>query len=199
VLEEHRAWLRTVFSSGREVDSQGDSLFYAFGRADDAVAGAAAGQRALEGLPIRVRMGVHTGQPSIVGDRYVGLDVHRAARICAAAHGGQVLLSQLTRDLAEATTRDLGEHRLKDLTQPQRLHQLVAERLEKDFPPLRTLEIVSASQSSTERGSFRSSARSSSPYATLRSAEPSRCVNATSSRTAFSTSSSETVSVGVWM
>jgi hypothetical protein len=149
------------------------------------------------------RLLAHLGQPSIVGDGYVGLDVHRAARICAAAHGGQVLLSQLTRDLADATTRDLGAHRLKDLTQPQRLHQLVAERLEKDFPPLRTLEIVSARQSSTERGtragSFRSSARSSSPYATLRSAEPSRCVNATSSRTAFSTSSSETVSVGVWM
>ncbi len=140
VLEEHRTRLRTVFSRGREVDEQGDSLFYAFARADDAVAAAAAGQRALEGLPVRVRMGVHTGQPSVVGDRYVGLDVHRAARIGGAAHGGQVLLSQATRDLAEADTRDLGEHRLKDLTQPQRLHQLVAERLETDFPSLRTLE-----------------------------------------------------------
>src|SRR6266540_4315984 len=140
VLEEHRTRLRTVFSRGRELDEQGDSLFYAFARADDAVAAAAAGQRALEGLPVRVRMGVHTGQPSVVGDRYVGLDVPRAARIGGAAHGGQVLLSQATRDLAEADTRDLGEHRLKDLTQPQRLHQLVAERLETDFPSLRTLE-----------------------------------------------------------
>ncbi|SRR6266545_402181 len=140
VLEEHRARLRSVFSSGHEVDTQGDSLFYAFARADDAVVAAAAGQRALEGLPVRVRMGIHTGQPSIVGERYVGLDVHRAARICAAAHGGQVLLSQLTRDLTGIETRDLGEHRLKDLTQPQRLHQLVADRLETEFPPLQTLE-----------------------------------------------------------
>ena len=99
VLEEHRARLRRVFHLGREVDTQGDALFYAFARADDAVAAAAAGQRALEGLPLRVRMGLHTGQPSIVGDDYIGLDVHRAARICAAAHGGQVVLSQTTRDL----------------------------------------------------------------------------------------------------
>jgi predicted ATPase len=85
-------------------------------------------------------MGIHTGQPAIVGDGYVGLDVHRAARICSAAHGGQVVLSQATRDLADVDTRDLGEHRLKDLTQPQRLHQLVAAGLETEFAPLRTLE-----------------------------------------------------------
>jgi predicted ATPase/class 3 adenylate cyclase len=140
VLEEHRARLREGFRAGREVDTQGDALFVAFARADDAIAAAAAGQRALAGLPVRVRMGLHTGQPAIVGVGYVGLDVHRAARICAAAHGGQVLLSQPTRDLTGAETRDLGEHRLKDLTQPQRIHQLVGEGLESDFPPLRTLE-----------------------------------------------------------
>jgi predicted ATPase/class 3 adenylate cyclase len=140
VLEEHRARLRRVFDLGREVDTQGDAVFYAFARADNAVAAAAAGQRALEGLPLRVRMGLHTGQPSIVGDDYIGLDVHRAARICAAAHGGQVLLSQTTRDLADAEARDLGEHRLKDLTQPQPLYQLLAPGLEAQFPPLRTLE-----------------------------------------------------------
>jgi predicted ATPase/class 3 adenylate cyclase len=140
VLEEHRSRLRHAFDPGYEVDTQGDALFYAFGRADDAVAAAAAGQRALEGLPLRVRMGVHTGEPSVVGDGYVGLDVHRAARICAAAHGGQVVLSQTTRDLVSADARDLGEHRLKDLTQPQRLHQLVAQGLETRFPALRTLE-----------------------------------------------------------
>src|SRR5947208_15393490 len=123
-LEEHRERLREAFRAGYEVDTQGDSLFYAFDRADDAVLAAAAGQRALHGLPVRVRMGVHTGQPAIVGDSYVGLDVHRAARICAAAHGGQVVLSHTTRDLAAVETLDLGEHRLKDLTQPQRLHQL---------------------------------------------------------------------------
>src|SRR5262245_48665871 len=139
-LEEHRRRLREAFRAGHEVDAQGDSLFFAFARADDAVAAAAAGQRALAGLPIRVRMGIHTGQPSLVGDGYVGLDVHRAARICAAAQGGQVLLSQTTRDLADAHTRDLGEHRLKDLTQPQRLHQLLGPGLQTEFAPLRTLE-----------------------------------------------------------
>ena len=127
VLEEHRRRLREAFGAGHEVDTQGDSLFYAFARADDAVTAAAAGQRALDGLPLRVRMGIHTGQPSLVGDGYVGLDVHRAARICAAAHGGQVVLSQTTRDLDDDEARDLGEHRLKDLTQPQRLFQLVGD------------------------------------------------------------------------
>src|SRR3954454_16222967 len=139
-LDEHRERLRDAFRAGYEVDTQGDALFYSFARADDAVAAAAAGQRALEGLPLRVRMGIHTGQPAIVGEQYVGLDVHRAARICAAAHGGQILLSQTTRDLTDVDTRDLGEHRLKDLTQPQRLHQLVAPGLEPQFPPLKTLE-----------------------------------------------------------
>jgi predicted ATPase/class 3 adenylate cyclase len=138
-LEEHRKRLREAFQAGYEVDTQGDSLFYAFDRVDDAVVAAAAGQRALDGLPLHVRMGIHTGQPTVVGDRYVGLDVHRAARICAAAHGGQVVLSQTARDLAEAETHDLGEHRLKDLTQSQRLHQLVAPGLETRFAPLRTL------------------------------------------------------------
>jgi predicted ATPase len=140
LLEEHRRRLREAFAAGYEVDTQGDALFYAFARADDAVEAAARGQRALDGLPLRVRMGLHTGQPTIVGEGYVGLDVHRAARICSAAHGGQVLMSQTTRDLAEAQTRDLGEHRLKDLSQPQRLHQLVAAGLATELPPLKTLE-----------------------------------------------------------
>jgi predicted ATPase/class 3 adenylate cyclase/Flp pilus assembly protein TadD len=139
-LEEHRKRLREAFQAGYEVDTQGDSLFYAFDRADDAVLAAAAGQRALDELPLQVRMGLHTGEPAIVGDRYVGLDVHRAARICAAAHGGQIVLSQTTRDLADVETRDLGEHRLKDLAQPQRLHQLLAPGLRTEFAPLRTLE-----------------------------------------------------------
>jgi class 3 adenylate cyclase len=106
-LEEHRKRLREAFRAGYEVDTQGDSLFYAFDRADDAILAAAAGQRALDELPVHVRMGIHTGQPAIVGDRYVGLDVHRAARICAAAHGGQIVVSQTTRDLADVETRDL--------------------------------------------------------------------------------------------
>jgi predicted ATPase/class 3 adenylate cyclase len=140
VLEEHRVRLRKAFAAGHEVDTQGDALFYAFARAGDAVEAAAAGQRSLDGLPLRVRMGLHTGEPTIVGDGYVGIDVHRAARICSAAHGGQVVLSQTTRDLADAPTRDLGEHRLKDLSQPQRLHQLVAEGLASNLPPLQSLE-----------------------------------------------------------
>src|SRR5438270_6987737 len=119
VLAEHRLRLREAFRHGREVDAPGDALFFAFSRPDDAVAAAIAGQRALRGLPLRVRMGIHTGQPSIVAGAYVGLDVNRAARICAAANGGQVLLSQPTRDLVDVSARDLGEHRLKDLTQPQ--------------------------------------------------------------------------------
>ena len=139
-LEEHRRRLRDAFRAGYEVDTQGDSFFYAFESADDAVAAAGAGQRALEGLPLRVRMGIHTGQPLLVGDDYFGMDVHRAARISAAAYGGQVVLSQVTRDLVAVDTRDLGDHRLKDLTGPQRLHQLVAPGLEIQFPPLRTLE-----------------------------------------------------------
>ena len=139
-LEEHRRRLREAFRAGYEVDMQGDSLFYAFDRADDAVRAAAAAQRSLDELPVRVRMGIHTGEPAVVGAGYVGLDVHRAARICSAAHGGQVVLSQTTRDLAEVETRDLGEHRLKDLTQPQRLYQLVAPGIETEFAPLRTLE-----------------------------------------------------------
>ena len=113
----------------------------AFERASDAVDAAAAAQRGLAGLEgVRVRMGLHTGQPRQGGKNYVGLDVHRAARICAAGHGGQVLLSQATRELVEADVRDLGEHRLKDLTQPQRLYQLVAPGLAREFPPPRTLE-----------------------------------------------------------
>ena len=94
---------------------------------------------------IRVRMGLHTGEPTPTADGYVGLDMHRAARVTAAAHGGQVLLSQTTRDLLPEnldglTFRDLGDHRLKDLTGPQRLHQLCIEGLAVDFPPPRTIE-----------------------------------------------------------
>src|SRR5262249_46650158 len=96
-------------------------------------------QRALADGPARVRMGLHTGEASLAPAGYVGIDVHRAARICAAAHGGQVLLSQSTRDLVEAPVRDLGEHRLKDLTAPQHLFQLVVSGLPGEFPPVRAL------------------------------------------------------------
>ena len=137
VLAEHRRVLREAWQQheGVEVDTQGDAFFVAFGRASDAVAAAADGQLALAGGPVRVRMGLHTGEPLQTDEGYAGIDVHRAARIASAGHGGQVLLSQSTVDLADADVRDLGLHRLKDLSAPERLFQLGME----DFPPLKTL------------------------------------------------------------
>jgi predicted ATPase/class 3 adenylate cyclase len=137
VLAEHRRVLRDAFARhGRiEVDTQGDAFFVAFARASDALAAAREATAALHG-PIRVRIGVHTGEPLVTEEGYVGIDVHRAARIAAAGHGGQVLLSQSTRDLVGGEVlRDLGEHRLKDLTAPERIYQLG----DGDFPPLKSL------------------------------------------------------------
>ncbi len=136
LLAEHRRELRAIFARhhGVEVDTQGDAFFVAFGRADDAVA--AAGDIQQVDGPVRVRIGVHTGRPTVTDEGYVGIDVHRAARICAAAHGGQVVLSETTRDaLGRDPGRDLGLHRLKDLGAPERLFQLGTET----FPPLRSL------------------------------------------------------------
>ena len=151
-LDEHRRILREAFGEhdGREIDTQGDSFFVAFRRAKDAVAAAVACQRRLgehrwpEAADLRVRMGIHTGEPAMGGERYVGMGVHRAARICAAGHGGQVLLSQTTRELLrddpipDVTVRDLGEHQLKDMDEPERIYQLVAPGLREDFPLLKT-------------------------------------------------------------
>jgi predicted ATPase/class 3 adenylate cyclase len=148
-LELHRTLLRTAFErhGGHEVEMQGDSFHVAFTRASDAAAAAAEAQRALNDThwphdePIRVRIGIHTGEPSAADDLYVGLDIHRAARVMAAAHGGQVLVSESTAALInkelppELILRDLGEHRLKDLSAKERLYQLG----EVDFPPLKTL------------------------------------------------------------
>jgi predicted ATPase/class 3 adenylate cyclase len=153
-LETHRRLLRRACEGfgGVEVDTQGDAFFFAFPSAGSAVQAAAEAQRSLaahewpDNLPIRVRMGVHTGEPGRIADGYVGADVHRGARICEAAHGGQVLVSQATRDLVGETPgegvalRDLGEHRLKDLTLAQTLYQLVIDGLESRFPAIRTLE-----------------------------------------------------------
>ena len=137
VLAEHHRLLRDAWQryGGVEVDTQGDAFFVAFARASDAVAAAADAQGALADGPVRVRMGLHTGEPRRADEGYVGYDVHRAARIAAAGHGGQVLLSQATVDLAGVPVRDLGLHRLKDLSAPERLFQLGID----DFPPLRTL------------------------------------------------------------
>jgi predicted ATPase/class 3 adenylate cyclase len=147
-LDGHRVILRKAFADhgGAEVDTQGDAFFVAFTRASDAVAAAANAQRELARGPIRVRMGIHTGEPLRTEEGYVGIDVHRAARIAAVGHGRQVLVSQSARDLVEAdlpadlALEDLGEHRLKDLSAPQQIFQLVGEGLEKGFPPLATLE-----------------------------------------------------------
>src|SRR5438128_560077 len=149
---DHQQILRTTFedAGGHEIDTQGDSCFVAFLRAGDAVAGAVAAQRALtthgwpEGVDVKVRIGLHTGEPSVGGERYVGLGVHKAARVCAAAHGGQVLVSDVTHGLVDedlpdgVTLRDLGEHGLKDIDRPERLFQLVIAGLQDEFPPPRT-------------------------------------------------------------
>jgi len=154
VLKTHERLLRGAFAEheGQVVDTQGDAFFAVFGRAKDAVESAVAAQLALdghdwpEGGEVRVRMGLHTGEPTLGEGRYVGLGVHRAARICSAAHGGQVLLSSATGavvedDLPEGwELRDLGEHRLKDLPRPEHVFQLVAPGLATRFPPLRTAE-----------------------------------------------------------
>ncbi|HEV2415638.1 MAG TPA: adenylate/guanylate cyclase domain-containing protein [Candidatus Dormibacteraeota bacterium] len=138
LLAGHRQALREVFQrhGGVEVDAQGDALFTAFSRASDAVAAAEEGQRALVDGPVHVRMGLHTGEPVVTAEGYVGIDVHRAARIAAAGRGGQVLMSQSTRDLAgRDDVRDLGVRRLKDLSAPEKIYQLG----DGEFPPLRTL------------------------------------------------------------
>jgi len=155
VLAQCRQVLRTAFQQfhGHEVDTQGDAFFFAFARATDAVSAAVAAQRTLlashawpDQAVVRVRMGLHTGEPQRTDEGYVGLDVHLAARIMSAGHGGQVLLSQTTRHLVEhhlpdgVSLRDLGEHRLKDLQQKSHLSQLVIDSLLADFPPLLTLD-----------------------------------------------------------
>jgi predicted ATPase/class 3 adenylate cyclase len=140
LLAEHRRVLRDASTrhAGIEVDTQGDAFFIAFSRAADAVTAATEARYALEAGRVRVRMGIHTGEPILTDEGYVGIDVHRAARIAASAHGGQIVLSETTRRLLEGdvAVRDLGEHRLKDLVGAERLFQLG----EGDFPPLRTLD-----------------------------------------------------------
>jgi predicted ATPase/class 3 adenylate cyclase len=153
-LMMHRRLLRTAFEErgGREVNTEGDGNFFAFPGARDAVEAAIEGQQRLaahawpDGISVRVRMGLHTGEPGLVAGEYVGMDVHMAARICAAAHGGQILVSRTTRDLLAAELvgsvgfRELGQHRLKDLPYPEWLFQLVAPGLQDRFPPVRSLE-----------------------------------------------------------
>jgi predicted ATPase len=133
-LAEHRRALRAAFGrhGGVEVDTQGDAFFVAFPTAPGALTAA---REAQEALSIPVRMGIHTGTPYLTPEGYVGADVHRAARIAAAGHGGQVLVSASTAALLDAALEDLGEHRLKDLSAPERIYQVG----EDEFPPLKTL------------------------------------------------------------
>jgi len=152
VLAEHQRLLREAFAKhgGHEIDTQGDAFFIAFASARDAVVAAIEAQRAVSGYPwpnsapVKVRMGIHTGQAAPVNGRYTGLAVHRAARICAAGHGGQVLVSQSAQSLLEdeeedlaVNFRDLGDQRLKDIDRPVRLYQVAAAGLPQRFPPLR--------------------------------------------------------------
>ena len=137
-LAEHRRILRQAFSAhgGVEVDTQGDAFFFAFPTATGALRAAAKAREELALGPIRVRTGIHTGTPHLTEEGYVGVDVHRAARIAACGHGGQVLVSTSTAALVGTDgLRDLGAHRLKDLSAPERIYQLGDD----DFPPLRTL------------------------------------------------------------
>ena len=146
-LADHRVLLRAEFGAwhGHEISTEGDSFFVAFEAAADAVACCLAAQRALAahdwpgGDAVRVRMGLHSGEVTRYEDSYVGMDVHRAARIAATAHGGQVVLSEATLQRAGplpegASVRDLGFHRLKDIGAPERIYQLAAPGLREDFP-----------------------------------------------------------------
>jgi predicted ATPase/class 3 adenylate cyclase len=154
VLDRHQELMRAAFEAhgGQEVGTEGDSFFAGFPTAPSAVAAAVEAQRALaaepwpDGVEVRVRIGLHTGEAGFSTDTYAGLNVHRASRIANAGHGGQVLLSNATRTLISGELpdgvelRDLGDHRLKDLDEPERLWQLVVSGLRNDFPALRSLE-----------------------------------------------------------
>src|SRR2546423_7494834 len=154
VWKQHQLIIREALAAaaGAEVGTEGDSFFAAFSSAPGAVQAAVAAQRGLAGhawptgSAVRVRMGLHTGDGVLIGSDYVGMDVHRAARIASAAHGGQLIVSEATRALIEnslpagARLRDLGKHLLKDILQPEHLYDLVIDGLPAEFPPPRTLE-----------------------------------------------------------
>jgi YVTN family beta-propeller protein len=156
VVEQHQLLLRAAFSAhgGHEIDTQGDSFFFAFARARDAVIAVVEAQRALaahdwpDDGEVRVRMGLHTGEPAVGEQRYTGFGVHRAARISAAGHGGQVVLSNATRELVEddlpenVSIRELGTYELKDVERPERLFQLAVEDLPGEFPPLKAPKVA---------------------------------------------------------
>ena len=163
VLADQRRILRETLTGagGSEIDTQCDAFFFSYTRARDAVAGAVETQRALsehdwpEGVKLRVRMGLHTGEPAVGEEGYVGLDVVRASRICAAGHGGQILLSETTRALLGSdvpdgmTLRDLGPQSLKDL-EDERIYELAADDGGERFPQLKTEKPRSGAPSGAE-------------------------------------------------
>jgi class 3 adenylate cyclase len=173
LLREHQDLLRDVAGShgGRVVDTQGDAFFFAFPTSKAALIAGVEAQRQLAGhawpgdVRVRVRMGVHTGEPSLSSDGYLGIDVVNAARICSAAHGGQLIASESTRALArsdpppEIRFRDLGEFTLAGLAEPQRLYQVESAGLVDSFPPLRTNEPEPSSVASIEGRADELSAR----------------------------------------
>jgi predicted ATPase/class 3 adenylate cyclase len=154
VLEAHHRVLREAFSArgGVEVSTEGDAFFVVFAAAPDAVAAAVDAQRSIaetswpEGASVKVRIGIHTGEAVLGADDYIGVDVHRAARIMSAGHGGQIVVSAPVHALTERgvsndiSFRDLGEHRLRDLPEPERLYQIVAPGLSEQFPALRSVD-----------------------------------------------------------
>jgi ABC-type oligopeptide transport system substrate-binding subunit/class 3 adenylate cyclase len=156
LLADQREILREIFSNheGQEVDTQGDSFFYSFPRASQALNAAIEAQRALaahtwpQDVELHVRMGLHTGEPLPQAEGYVGMDVHRAARIASAGHGGQILLSETTTPLIldslpeGANLVELGRHRLKDMRRPERITQVLLDGARSDFPPLKSLEAL---------------------------------------------------------
>jgi class 3 adenylate cyclase len=149
LLSEHRRLMRERFSEhgGVEIDTQGDAFFFAFARARDAVAAAVEAQRVHaahewpEGCEVRVRMGLHTGEPAVGSEGYLGLDVVRAARLCTAGEGGHVLLSETTRALVGSSLPDgvslfpLGERQLKDIDEPERVFELEIDGVTPPAPP----------------------------------------------------------------
>jgi class 3 adenylate cyclase len=164
VARDHRRIVREAFGArgGSEVDTQGDAFFFSFPRASDAVAAAVDAQRALAGhawpraKDVRVRIGLHTGEPTLGDEGYVGMDVVRAARICSAGHGGQILLSETTRALVGnqlpegSVIHDLGEAKLKDI-QHERLYQVSVDGGPTEFPPLKAERKQSAGEALAEK------------------------------------------------
>jgi class 3 adenylate cyclase len=169
VLDDVLRLLRAAVErhGGSEVDCRADELFACFPRASEGVAAAVAAQRSLAhavwpgDAAVRVRIGVHTGEPALVGDTYVGIDVNRAARICSAGHGGQIVVSDATRGLIGAAgcrLHDLGSYALAGLVDPERIFEVQAEGLPSGFPPLRAEQAGGRRQPVT-RGRFRSKQR----------------------------------------